>query len=126
MMLPPLCFAMIGVTACMKLNADLRFTLITASHCASVILSIVHKNVNTAEISHYLVNYLLGLLKVGSIGSISLYLVAESLEFLDGLLGSLIDDEIGESDVSSFRSILESYCLSNTSCSSCDESYFSI
>ena len=87
---------------------------------------IVHKDVDTAEISHYLVNYLLGLLKVGSIGSISLYLVAESLEFLDGLLGSLIDDEIGESDVSSFRCILESYCLSNTSCSSCDESYFSI
>ena len=87
---------------------------------------IVHKDVDTAEISHYLVNDLPGLLKVGSIGSISLYLVPESLEFLDGLLSSLIDDKISESDISSFRSILESYCLSNTSCSSCDESYFSI
>lgn len=36
MMLPLFCFIITGVTAWMKLNADFRFTLMTMSHCCSL------------------------------------------------------------------------------------------
>ena len=61
---------------------------------------IVHEHVNVTEISHNLIYNFLSLSEISSVGSISLNLVAESLDFLYGLLCSLIDNEVSEGNIS--------------------------
>lgn len=107
MMLPLFCFIITGVTAWMKLNADFRFTLMTMSHCCSlmriispsrVMPGIVDQHVDPAEILDDLGYHGGRVLEIGRVRRVSLSLNAEGLQLLFGVLKVLVDFQIGEND----------------------------
>ena len=76
---------------------------------------VVDKDINPAEVCHDLAYDLVSLLEICCVGRISLDFVAESLKLLDSLLGRIVDHQVGECHISSFRSELESDRFSDSS-----------
>ena len=73
---------------------------------------VVHQNIDLAEISHDLVYNSVSLLEIGSVGSISLYLMAKSLDLGYSLLSIFVDYEVSDC---SLGSEFQGDCLANSS-----------
>ena len=68
----------------------------------------------------------MSLLEVRGVGGVGLYLVAEGLDVLHCLFSNLIDDEVGESHIRSFRGEFHCDGLADSSCGARYEGYLSV
>ena len=87
---------------------------------------VVDEDIDTAEIFHHLLHYLVSLLKICCVGSVALAFHTESGNLFLGLLSILVDYEICECDICAFSGKLEGNGFTDASGSSCDESCFTL
>ena len=86
---------------------------------------VVDQDIDFAKLLLDLLDHFFGLRKVGSVAGISLGLHAQGSDFLLGLLAVLVDDEVGECDISAFAGILQGNSLANSTCGTSDKCHFS-
>ena len=86
---------------------------------------VVDQDVDVTEVILDLLHNLLGSVEVCRIGSVTLALHAICSDFLLGFLAVLVDDEVGECDVTTLRSEFEGDFLSYATGCTCYDSHFS-
>ena len=86
---------------------------------------VVDEDVHAAEVFHYFLDRLVGLVEVGGVRGVAFHAYAKGTDLFFCGSTVFVDDEVGECDVCSFRSETQGDGFTNAACGARDEGDFS-